>query len=42
MSDKATCHLFTYDDGGLHPNYKGHMLLERFIVETLYEDLKNK
>lgn len=40
--EKATCHLFTYDDGGLHPNYKGHMLLERFIVETLYEDLKNK
>ena len=38
--EKATCHLFTYDDGGLHPNYKGHMLLEKFIVETIYDDLK--
>ncbi len=37
--EKATCHLFTYDDGGLHPNYKGHMLLEKLIVETLYNDL---
>ena len=30
---------YTYDDGGLHPNYKGHMLLEKLIVETLYNDL---
>ncbi len=38
--EKATCHLFTYDAGGLHPNYKGHMLLTRLIIETLYNDLE--
>ena len=37
--NKANCHLYTYDTNGLHPNIKGHALMTRLIVETLYNDL---
>ncbi|MBE6702833.1 MAG: hypothetical protein E7585_05425 [Ruminococcaceae bacterium] len=37
---KKNCHLYTYDtDSSLHPNIKGHALIEKLIVETLYNDL---
>ena len=37
--NQSNCHLYTYDENGLHPNLKGHALMARLIVETMYERL---
>ena len=37
--NQSICHLYTYDTSGLHPNLKGHELMARLIVETMYDRL---
>ena len=38
---RNNCHLYTYDtDSSLHPNIKGHALMAKHIIETLYNDLE--
>ena len=37
--NQSNCHIYAYDTTGLHPDMRGHALMARLIVETLYENL---
>jgi len=40
---RNNCHLYTYDtESSLHPNIKGHALMTKLIVETVYDRISRE